>query len=59
MAIHKKQILNRVYLLTGFMFLFAFAIGYKLVEIEFVLGDEFRKKAEEGSVKTFEIAGSR
>lgn len=59
MAIQKKQILNKVYLLTGFMFLFAFAIGYKLVEIEFVLGDEFRKKAEEGSVKTFEIAANR
>ena len=59
MAIQKKQILNKVYLLTGFMFLFAFAIGYKLVEIEFVHGDEYRKKAEQGTVKTFEIAANR
>ncbi len=59
MAIQKKQILNKVYLLTGFMFLFAFAIGYKLVEIEFVQGDELRKLAEQGTVKTFEIAANR
>jgi cell division protein FtsI (penicillin-binding protein 3) len=41
------------------MFLFAFAIGYKLVEIEFVHGDEYRKLAEQGTVKTFEIAANR
>ena len=59
MAIQKKQILNKVYLLTGFMFLFAFAIGYKLVEIEFVEGDEYRKLAAQGTVKTFEISANR
>ena len=59
MAIQKKQILNKVYLLTGFMFLFAFAIGYKLVEIEFIDGDKYRKLAEQGTVKTFEIAANR
>ncbi len=59
MAIEKKQILNRVYLLTGFMFLFAIAIVYKLVQIEFVYGDEYRSKAEKGTIKTFEIAANR
>jgi cell division protein FtsI (penicillin-binding protein 3) len=59
MAIQKKQILNKVYLLTGFMFLFAFAIGYKLFQIEFVDGDAYRKLAEQGTVKTFEIAANR
>lgn len=59
MAIQKKQILNKAYLLTGFMFLFAFAISYKLVEIEFVNGDAYRKLAAQGTVKTFEIAANR
>jgi len=59
MVTQKKQILNKVYLLTGFMFLFAVAIGYKLVQIEFVHGDEYRKLAEQGTVKTFEIAANR
>ena len=59
MATDKKQILNRLYVLTGLMFLFAVAIVYKLVEIEFVEGDLYRVKAEEGTVKTFEIAANR
>jgi len=45
MAVQKKHILNKVYLLTGFMFLFAIAIVYKLVQIEFVHGDAYRELA--------------
>ncbi len=59
MAVQKKQILNKVYLFTGFMFLFAIAIGYKLVQIEFIDGDDYRKLAEQGTIKTFEIAANR
>jgi len=59
MAVEKKQILNKVYLLTGFMFLFAIAIIYKLVQIGFYDGDVYRKEAELGTVKTFEIAANR
>ena len=59
MAVNKKEILNKAYLLTGFMFLFAIGIGYKLVQIEFIEGDAFRKLAEQGTVKTFEIAANR
>ncbi len=59
MAVQKKQILNKVYLLTGFMFLFAIAIVYKLVQIEFVNGDLYREQAEQGTVKNFEIAANR
>lgn len=59
MAIQKKQILNKVYLLTGFMFLIAIAIVYKLVQIEFVHGDLYREQAEKGTVKNFEIAANR
>lgn len=59
MAVQKKQILNKVYLLTGFMFLFAIALVYKLVQIEFVNGNDYRALAEQGTVKTFEIAANR
>ena len=59
MAVEKKQILNKLYLLTGFLFLFAIAIVYKLIEIEHVDGDSYRVQAEQGTVKTFEIAANR
>ncbi len=59
MAVEKKQILNKLYLLTGFLFLFAIAIVYKLVQIEHIDGDKYRIEAEQGTVKTFEIAANR
>lgn len=59
MAVEKKQILNKVYLLTGFLFLFAIAIMYKLVQINFIDGDTYRTEAEQGTIKTFEIAANR
>ncbi len=59
MAIEKKNILNRLYLLVGFMFLFATAIMYKIVDIQFVKGDFYRKKAEERTVKNFKIKANR
>ena len=59
MAVEKKQILNKLYLLTGFLFLFAIAIIYKLIQIEHIDGDMYRVEAEEGTVKTFEIAANR
>jgi cell division protein FtsI (penicillin-binding protein 3) len=59
MAVEKKQILNKVYLLTGFLFLFAIAIIYKLVQIDFIDGDAYRTEAEQGTIKTFEIAANR
>lgn len=59
MAIEKKNILNRLYLLAGFMLLFAIAIIYKLVDIQFVKGSTYRQKAEERTVKNFEIVANR
>ena len=59
MAVEKKQILNKLYLLTGFLFLFAFAIVYKLIQIEHIDGEMYRVEAEQGTVKTFEIAANR
>ena len=59
MAIEKKNILNRLYLLAGFMFLFAIGITYKLIDIQFFKGDYYRKKAEERTVRNFEIKANR
>jgi len=59
MAVEKKQILNKLYLLTGLLFLFAIAIIYQLIQIEYVEGDLYRVQAEEGTVKTFEIEANR
>lgn len=59
MAVEKKQILNKLYLLTGMLFLFALAVVYQLIQIEFVNGDQYRDQAEQGTVKTFEIAANR
>ena len=59
MATEKKNILNRLYLLTGFMFLFALAIIYKLIDIQFIHGDLYRQEAEELTVKNFDIFANR
>jgi len=59
MAIEKKQILYRAYLVAGFLVLFAGAIIYKLFEIQFVKGEEYISMAEESTVKSFEIFANR
>ncbi len=41
------------------MFLFALAIGYKLIDIQFVKGNYYRQKAQEGTVRDFEIPANR
>ncbi len=41
------------------MFLFALGITYKLIDIQFVKGDFYRKKAEERTVRDFEIKANR
>ena len=59
MAVKEKNILNRLYLVAGCMFLFAVAVGVKLVNIQFVDGDEYRRKGQESVFKTFDIPANR
>jgi len=59
LATAKKNILNKLYILSGFMFLFALAIIYKIIDIQFVKGDFYRQKAEEGTIRDFEIPANR
>lgn len=59
MATEKKNILNKSYLLTAMMFLFAIAVCYKLVDIQFVQGEFYRDQAAKGTVQNFEIPANR
>ncbi len=59
MAIEKKNILNRLYLLAGGMFLFAIAITYKIIDIQFINGEFYKQKAEKLTVRDFEIKANR
>ena len=59
MATEKKNILNKLYLLSAFMFLFALAIGYKLIDIQFLKGEFYRQKAQEGTIRNFDIPANR
>jgi len=59
LAVEKKNILNRLYLLAGLMFLFAMGITYKLIDIQFINGKEYRLEAEERTVQEFEIKANR
>ena len=59
MAVDKKQILHRAYFFSGLMILFALAIVYKLIDIQFVKGDKYRSMAEKTTVKNFEIPANR
>ncbi|SHG05401.1 cell division protein FtsI (penicillin-binding protein 3) [Salegentibacter echinorum] len=59
MATTEKGILNRLYFVAAFMFLFAIAVGIKLLDIQFVDGDHYRELAEERTVRSFKIPASR
>ena len=41
------------------MFLFALAVCYKLIDIQFVQGEFYRDQAEKGTVQNFEIPANR
>ena len=59
MAIEDKNILNRLYFIAGCMFIFAFAVAFKLIDIQFVEGDKYRELAERNTTKNFEIRANR
>ncbi|QKX05323.1 transpeptidase family protein [Aquimarina sp. TRL1] len=59
MAVADKNILNRLYFVAGCMLIFAIAVVVKLVNIQFVEGDEYRNKAQQRVFKTFDIPANR
>lgn len=56
---NKKDILSRTYLVYMFLCLFALAILYKICVIQFMEGDEWKRKAEAFNTRVFEIEAVR
>lgn len=59
MAISEKNILNRMYLVAGVLFLVAIAVAVKLVDIQVVDGDKYRALAEARTERMFTIPANR
>ena len=59
MAFEEKNIMNRLYIIAGCMFIFALAISVKLMNIQFVDGEKYRELAKKNNVKNFVIPASR
>ena len=59
MAIKEKNILNRLYFVAGCMFVFALLVAFKLVNIQFVQGDQYRDLAEKRTIQNVDIPANR
>ncbi len=59
MAVTEKNILNRLYFVAGIMFVFALAVVFKLVSIQFIQGDKYRALAEKSTTRDFPIPANR
>tara|TARA_R110002050_G_scaffold179118_2_gene312337 strand:- start:1086 stop:3089 length:2004 start_codon:yes stop_codon:yes gene_type:complete len=59
MAVSEKSILKRLYVVAGFLFVFAIAVVVKLVSIQMVDGDKYRQLAEDRTEKVFTITPNR
>lgn len=59
MAISEKNILTRLYVVAGCLFLFALGVMVKLVSIQVVHGEEYRALALKRTEKMFTIAPNR
>ncbi len=59
MAKREKNIMYRLYIVVGAMILIAFAISFKLINIQFVDGDKYRELALKNTTKNFTIPANR
>lgn len=59
MALTDKNILTRLYFVAGCLFLFAVAVMVKLVSIQMVHGDKYKKLAMKRTERMFTIAPNR
>lgn len=59
MATIEKNMLKKLYLVTGCMFLFVIAVGFKIFEIQFVEGAQYKELAEDLAYKNFVITANR
>ncbi|HEY1040993.1 MAG TPA: penicillin-binding transpeptidase domain-containing protein [Bacteroidia bacterium] len=56
---HKKDILWRTYLVYIFMLVFAIAIVYRIVNVQFIEGDKWREKAKQLTMMYVDIEAAR
>lgn len=59
MAFEDKNILHRLYIISGCLFVFVLAILFKIVNIQFVEGDRYRELAKVNTTKNFTIPSNR
>ncbi|VAV83328.1 Cell division protein FtsI [Peptidoglycan synthetase] [hydrothermal vent metagenome] len=59
MAIKEKNILNRLYFVAGCMLIFALLVAFKLINIQFVQGDQYRDLAEKRTIQNVDIPANR
>tara|TARA_B110000093_G_scaffold155678_1_gene172778 strand:+ start:116 stop:2125 length:2010 start_codon:yes stop_codon:yes gene_type:complete len=55
----EKSIMNKLYFVSGVMFVFALLVVYKLITIQFVQGAEYRGLAEQRTIKDVKIPANR
>ncbi|WP_121667079.1 penicillin-binding protein [Mesonia aquimarina] len=55
----EKNILNRLYIVAGFMFLFAVAVGFKLINIQLSEGEKYKEISAKRVFKDFTIEANR
>ncbi|TAI46875.1 penicillin-binding protein [Flagellimonas allohymeniacidonis] len=59
MAISEKNIMNRLYLVAGALFVFSAAIVFKLVDIQMIKGEDYKQLALNKTEKMFTIEPNR
>lgn len=59
MAFEDKNILHRLYIIAGCLFVFVLAILFKIVNIQFVDGEKYRELAKVNTTKSFTIPSNR
>ncbi|MEO0902276.1 MAG: penicillin-binding protein, partial [Bacteroidota bacterium] len=59
MAITEKNIMNRLYLVAGALFIFSMCIVFKLADIQMVKGDDYKELALNKTEKMFTIEPNR
>ena len=59
MSEKETNILNKLYFISGCMFIFALLVIFKLSKIQFVQGEAYRSLAEKRSIKNVVIPSNR
>lgn len=59
MAISEQNILNRLYFVSGCMFVFAAAVVFKIFSIQYLDGEKYRDLAQKRTIKNVEIPANR